>query len=145
MCSSPKMSSSATRPPILTSIWASSWALVSLQRSFSGSRDTCRTGSRTTGMSCEILFGWLNKWTKMRREAYVSQSWTTRHDGGLVDRHCIFGEIGNDGMARLVVGSDGLVLLVNLYTPPLGALQQKRPNKLSTSDFAGIYRLLSFF
>lgn len=40
MLSSPKMSSSATRPPMLTSIWASSWALVSLQRSFSGSMDT---------------------------------------------------------------------------------------------------------
>lgn len=74
----------------------------------------------------------------------MSESWTTRHDGGLVDRHCIFGEIGNNGMARLVVGSDGLVLLVNLNTSPLGALQQKRPNKLSMSDFKEIYFLLSF-
>lgn len=75
----------------------------------------------------------------------MSESWTTRHDGGLVDRHCIFGEIGNNGMARLVVGSDGLVLLVNLNTPPLGALQQKRPNKSSMSDLKEIYFLLSFF
>lgn len=64
----------------------------------------------------------MDKW-----KAHVSESWPTRHDGGLVDRHRIFGEIGNNGMARLVVGSDGLVLLVNLNTPPLRAL--KRPNK----------------
>lgn len=75
----------------------------------------------------------------------MSESWTTRHDGGLVDRHCIFGEIGNNGMAGLVVGSDGLVLLVNLNTPPLGALQQKRPSKSSMSDLKEIYFLSSLF
>lgn len=63
----------------------------------------------------------------------MSESWTTRHDGGLVDGHSIFGEIGNNGMARLVVGSDGLVLLVNLNTPPLRAF--KRPTKSSLNDF----------
>lgn len=40
MFSGPNMISSATRPPILTSIWARSWERVSFQRSFSGSMDT---------------------------------------------------------------------------------------------------------
>lgn len=61
----------------------------------------------------------------------MSKSWTSRHDGGLVDRHCIFGEIGNNGMARLMVGSNGLVLLVNLNTPPLRALHREGQNKLN--------------
>lgn len=55
----------------------------------------------------------------------MSKSWTSRHDGGLVDGHCIFGEIGNNGMAGLVVGRDGLVLLVNFNTPPLRTLYEK--------------------
>lgn len=38
--SAPNISSSATLPPILTSIWARSWALVSFRRSFSGNRYT---------------------------------------------------------------------------------------------------------
>lgn len=59
----------------------------------------------------------------------MSKGWTTRHDGGFVDGHCIFGKIGNNGVARLVVGSDGLVLLVYLNTPPLGALHQKKQIK----------------
>lgn len=76
---------------------------------------------------------WVNKRSIERWKAHMSESWTTRHDGGLVDRHCIFGEIGNNGMARLMVGSDGLVLLVNLNTPPLGTLRDEK--KSSTSDF----------
>lgn len=51
----------------------------------------------------------------------MSKSWAPRHDSGLVDGHCIFGEIGNDGMARLMVGCDGLVLLVDFNAPPLRA------------------------
>lgn len=66
-------------------------------------------------------------------KTHVSESWPTRHDGGLVDGHCIFSEVGYNGMARLVVGSDGLVLLVYLNTPPLRAL--KRQNKWSMSNY----------
>lgn len=42
MWSLPNMSSSATLPPIQTSICASNWDLVSLHLSFSGSKDTCK-------------------------------------------------------------------------------------------------------
>lgn len=55
----------------------------------------------------------------------MSKSWTSRHDGGLVDGHRIFGKIGNNGMSGLVVGCDGLVLLVNFNTPPLRTLYEK--------------------
>lgn len=55
----------------------------------------------------------------------MSKCWTSRHDGGLVDGHRIFGEIGNYGMAGLVVGCDGLVLLVDFNAPPLRTLYEK--------------------
>lgn len=55
----------------------------------------------------------------------MSKGGTARHDGGLVDGHCVFGEIGNDGVTRLVVGCNGLVLFVDFNTLPLGALQDR--------------------
>lgn len=64
----------------------------------------------------------------------MSKSWTSRHDGGLVDGHCIFGEIGNNGMAGLMVGCDSLVLLVNFNTLPLRALYKKDRIKMIVSD-----------
>lgn len=57
----------------------------------------------------------------IKKKAHVSKSWSSRHDGGLIDGHCIFGEIGNNGMAGLVVGCDGLVLLVDFNTLSLRA------------------------
>lgn len=55
------------------------------------------------------------------KNAHMAKSWSSRHDSGLINGHCIFGVIGNDGMARLMVGSDGLILFVNFNTPPLRA------------------------
>lgn len=61
----------------------------------------------------------------------MSKGWPSRHNGGLVDGHCIFGEIGNDGVTRLVVRCNGLVLFVDFNTPPLGALcEQDRVNRV---------------
>lgn len=51
----------------------------------------------------------------------MAESWASRHNRGLVDGHCIFGEIGNDGMAGLMVGCDGFILLVDFNTLPLRA------------------------
>lgn len=51
----------------------------------------------------------------------MAKSWTSRHDGGLIDGHCIFGVIGNNSMAGLMVGCDGLILLVDINTLPLRA------------------------
>lgn len=55
----------------------------------------------------------------------MAKSWASRHDSGLIDGHCIFGEIGNNGVAGLVVGRDGLILLVNFNTSPLRAWYEK--------------------
>ena len=49
----------------------------------------------------------------------MAKSWSSRHDGGLIDRHCIFGVIGNNGMAGLMVRSNGFILLVYFNAPPL--------------------------
>lgn len=54
-------------------------------------------------------------------KAHMAKSWASGHDSGLIDGHCIFGEIGNDGMAGLMVGCDGLILLVDFNAPPLRA------------------------
>lgn len=51
----------------------------------------------------------------------MTQGRPAGHDGSFVDGHSIFGVVGHNGMSRLVVGSDGLVLLVNIHTPALGA------------------------
>lgn len=51
----------------------------------------------------------------------MSQAGPSGHDGGLVDRHGVFCVVSDDGVARLVVGCDELVLLVYFCTPPLGA------------------------
>lgn len=64
----------------------------------------------------------------------MSKSWTSRHDGGLVDGHCVFGEIGNDGMTGLVVGCDGFVLFVDFNTPPLRTLCEQDGIKRTVSD-----------
>lgn len=53
--------------------------------------------------------------------AYMAKSWASGHDGGFIDGHCVFGVIGYDSMAGLMVGCDGLILLVNVNTPPLRA------------------------
>lgn len=64
----------------------------------------------------------------------MSKSWTTRHDGGLIDGHCIFSKIGNDGMAGLMIGCDSLVLLVDFNAPSFGALYEQNKIKRSFSD-----------
>lgn len=51
------------------------------------------------------------------------------HDRGLVDGHCIFGVVGNNGVAGLVVGRDGLILLVDFNALPLRAWQSKEQSK----------------
>lgn len=51
----------------------------------------------------------------------MSESRASGHDGGLIDGHGVFGEVSNDSVAGLVVGSDGLVLLVDFNTSPLRA------------------------
>lgn len=58
------------------------------------------------------------------RDAHVAESRSSGHDGGLIDGHCLFGVIGHDGMAGLVVRCDGLVLLVDLHTFPLGTWRE---------------------
>ena len=50
--------------------------------------------------------------------AHAGASW---HDGGLVDGHGVLGVVRHNGVSRLVVGRDLLVLLVYLRTPPLWA------------------------
>ena len=55
------------------------------------------------------------------RYTHMAEGWASGHDGGFIDGHGIFSVVGNDGMARLMVGCDDLVLLVDLYTPPLRA------------------------
>lgn len=57
---------------------------------------------------------------------HMSQTGASGHDGGLVDGHGVFGVVGHDGVARLVVRRDALVLLVYFCTPPLRTFRQKR-------------------
>lgn len=59
----------------------------------------------------------------------MSQCGAARHDGGLVDGHGVFGEVGHDGVSGLVVRCDGLVLLVDLHAPPLRAWGGLERNK----------------
>lgn len=54
----------------------------------------------------------------------MSQTGASGHDGGLVDGHGVFGVVRYDGMARLMVRCDALVLLVNFCTPPLRTFRQ---------------------
>lgn len=61
------------------------------------------------------------QYCKTVTKAHMAQSWSSRHDSSLIDGHCIFGVIGNNGMAGLVVCGNGLILLVNFNTPPLRA------------------------
>lgn len=51
----------------------------------------------------------------------MTQSRSAGHDGGFVDGHSVFGVVGHNGVARFVVGGDGLVLLVDFHTPALRA------------------------
>lgn len=55
----------------------------------------------------------------------MAKSWSSRHDGRLVDGHSIFGVVGNDGVTRLMIGCDGLVFLVYYNTFPLRAWNDK--------------------
>ena len=50
---------------------------------------------------------------------YVSEGGSAGHDGGLVDGHGVLGVVRHDGVARLVVGRDLLVLLVDVHAAPL--------------------------
>lgn len=54
-------------------------------------------------------------------DAHMTKSRSTGHDGGFVDGHSIFGVVGHNSMARFMVGSNGLVLLVDFHTPALRA------------------------
>lgn len=60
--------------------------------------------------------------TQEKKKPYVSKSRTSRHDGGLVDGHRVFSEIGYDGVTGFVVGRDGFVLFVDFNAPPLRTL-----------------------
>lgn len=64
----------------------------------------------------------------------MSKSWTSRHDGGLVDGHRVFGEVGNDGVTGLVVGCDGFVLFVDFNAPPLRTWCKQDKIKRIVSD-----------
>lgn len=64
----------------------------------------------------------------------MAKSWSPRHDGGLIDGHCVFGVVGNDGMAGLMVCGDGLILLVDFHAPPLRAWCQKDTIKRIITD-----------
>lgn len=55
----------------------------------------------------------------------MSQTGASGHDGGLVDGHGVFGVVRYDGMARLMVRRDALVLLVYFCTPPLRTFRQR--------------------
>lgn len=55
----------------------------------------------------------------------MSQTGAPGHDGGLVDGHGVFGVVGYDGMARLMVRRDALVPLVDFCTPPLRTFRQR--------------------
>lgn len=56
----------------------------------------------------------------------MSQTRASGHDGGLVNRHGVFGVVRYDGVTRLMVRRDELVLLVYFCTPSLRALKKKR-------------------
>lgn len=49
----------------------------------------------------------------------MSQTGASGHDGGLVDGHGVFGVVGYDCVARLMVRRNALVLFVYFCTPPL--------------------------
>ena len=59
----------------------------------------------------------------------MAESWSPWHDRGLIDGHRIFRVIGNDGMAGLMVGGDGLILLVDMNAPPLRAWYERETMK----------------
>ena len=56
-----------------------------------------------------------------RKWPYVSEGGSAGHDGGLVDGHGVLGVVRHNGVSRLMVGCDLLVLLVYLRTLPLWA------------------------
>lgn len=51
----------------------------------------------------------------------MSQTGASGHDGGLVDRHGVFGVVSDDCVTRFMVCCYDLVLLVDFGTPPLRA------------------------
>ena len=61
-----------------------------------------------------------------RKWPYVSEGGSAGHDGGLVDGHGVLGVVRHDGMPRLVVGRDLLVLLVDVHAAPLRTWARKR-------------------
>lgn len=76
-------------------------------------------------ISFRFSFNINNIYCEATRGAHMAKSWASRHDSGLIDGHCVFGEIGNNGMAGLMVGCDGFVVLVDDNAPPLRALYEK--------------------
>ena len=63
----------------------------------------------------------------------MSQRGSSRHDSGLVDGHGVLGIVRHDGVAGLVVGCDGLVLLIDLHTPSLRTWSMKKTTRQSLS------------
>lgn len=56
---------------------------------------------------------------------YMSQTGASGHDGGLVDRHGIFGVVSYDGVAWFMVRRDAFILVVYFCAPSLRALRNR--------------------
>ena len=107
----PKMISSAARPPIATSICVMSSDLEMCDLSFSGMKAVCPPDIPfATIVTCN------HQSCDNRLETIKIKMLITNY---LMDRGCIRCEVGDEGVASLVVGGNAEVLLLSDSTLPI--------------------------